>query len=92
MPNWSDFQQHFMCNLNTECAGGEDELDCPYTGHCGQHRLTVGGRCYQYFSPGKTVGFFSNQTINICLVLCLCASRWNLDTQDRLCVQLLWMM
>ena len=49
VPNWSDFQQHFMCNLDRECAGGEDELDCPYTGHCGQHRLTVDGRCYQLF-------------------------------------------
>ena len=49
MPNWSDFQLHFMCNLDTECAGGEDELDCPYTGFCGVHKLTIDGRCYQLF-------------------------------------------
>ena len=38
-----------MCNLDRECAGGEDELNCPYTGRCGQHRMTTGGRCYQLF-------------------------------------------
>ena len=71
-----------MCNLDTECAEGEDELDCPYTGHCGLHRLTIDGRCYQYISPGKTF-VYSNHAIRMCLALCLCASRCNLDTRDR---------
>nr|KAG5697926.1 hypothetical protein BaRGS_026864 [Batillaria attramentaria] len=31
VPYWADFRQHFLCNLNQECAGMEDEADCPYT-------------------------------------------------------------
>ena len=51
--NWSDFQQHLMCDLVTECAGWEDERDCPYTGHCGPDRLTIDGQCYQYLKHGE---------------------------------------
>ncbi|PVD34066.1 hypothetical protein C0Q70_05328 [Pomacea canaliculata] len=29
--HWSDYRQHFPCNLVTECVGGEDEAECPYT-------------------------------------------------------------
>ena len=51
--SWPDFQQHLTCNLITECAGGEDEQNCPYTGPCGQGRLTWQHHCYDYIVPGK---------------------------------------
>ncbi|KAL8601648.1 hypothetical protein ACOMHN_003914 [Nucella lapillus] len=57
MPSWPDFKQHFECNLVKECAGGEDESECPYIGHCGQHRLTIGGRCYQLFTRRKYISW-----------------------------------
>lgn len=45
--NWPDFRHHFPCNLQAECARGEDEEQCPYTSpRCGRGRLSVGGRCY----------------------------------------------
>nr|KAG5697415.1 hypothetical protein BaRGS_008841 [Batillaria attramentaria] len=28
--NFSEFQQHFPCNLQNDCVGGEDESACPY--------------------------------------------------------------
>nr|KAG5693056.1 hypothetical protein BaRGS_028816 [Batillaria attramentaria] len=31
VPHWSDFDLHLLCNLETECAAGEDEAACPYT-------------------------------------------------------------
>ena len=47
VPHWPDFQQHLLCNLVRECAGGEDEADCNYT-LCGHHNHSVlwSGRCY----------------------------------------------
>lgn len=48
VPFWPDFEQHFPCNLVTDCVGGEDEMRCPYTGHCGLGALTLSGRCYHY--------------------------------------------
>ena len=45
--DWPDFRHHFPCNLQAECARGEDEEQCPYTSpRCGRGRLSVGGRCY----------------------------------------------
>ena len=45
--DWPDFRHHFPCNLQAECARGEDEEQCPYNSpHCGRGRLSVGGRCY----------------------------------------------
>ena len=45
--NWPDFRHHFPCNLQAECARGEDEEQCPYNSpRCGRGRLSVGGRCY----------------------------------------------
>nr|KAG5697924.1 hypothetical protein BaRGS_026862 [Batillaria attramentaria] len=47
VPYWADFQQHFLCNLNQECVGMEDEADCPYTTDiCGLGRIAVGKGCY----------------------------------------------
>ncbi|PVD35471.1 hypothetical protein C0Q70_02434 [Pomacea canaliculata] len=34
VPHWPDFRLHFPCNLVSDCVGGEDEVDCPYTSHC----------------------------------------------------------
>ena len=45
VPEWPQFQPHFACDLMPECVGGEDEVDCPYTGHCGQGQLSAAGRC-----------------------------------------------
>ena len=45
--NWPDFRHHFPCNLQAECARGEDEEQCPYNSpRCGRGRLSVGRRCY----------------------------------------------
>ena len=42
---WSDFDQHFPCNLHKDCVNGEDEKDCPYTHpRCGAGRLSIGSR------------------------------------------------
>nr|KAG5690335.1 hypothetical protein BaRGS_027632 [Batillaria attramentaria] len=30
VPYWADFQQHFLCTLVPECAGGEDKIICPW--------------------------------------------------------------
>ncbi|XP_070206294.1 G-protein coupled receptor GRL101-like [Littorina saxatilis] len=38
---WPAFADHFRCNVERECEGGEDEADCFYTGHCGQGYLTL---------------------------------------------------
>ena len=57
MPHWPLFQHHFSCNLDTECAGGEDESHCPYTGHCGQGRLTIADRCYVYVTEQHHVSW-----------------------------------
>ncbi|KAK7502264.1 hypothetical protein BaRGS_00006628, partial [Batillaria attramentaria] len=51
VPYWSDFQQHFPCNLETDCIDGEDERDCLYTTDmCGEGRITMLGRCYLFLS------------------------------------------
>ena len=43
VPNWSEFQTHFRCNYDTECALAEDETDCPYTGHCKPGQFSADG-------------------------------------------------
>ena len=46
---WSDFHQHFPCNLHSDCADGRDEEDCPYTrASCGPGRLSIGSRYDSY--------------------------------------------
>ena len=57
VPHWPLFQHHVSCNLDTECAGGEDESHCPYTGHCGQGRLTIADRCYVYVTERQDVSW-----------------------------------
>ncbi|KAK7469743.1 hypothetical protein BaRGS_00036225, partial [Batillaria attramentaria] len=48
VPDMLSFRSHFPCDLVADCAGGEDEADCPYTGRCGQGKLTIGNRCYLF--------------------------------------------
>ncbi|KAK7501680.1 hypothetical protein BaRGS_00007111 [Batillaria attramentaria] len=56
VPHWTDFQQHFPCNLVSDCDGGQDEAACPYsTGHCGQGRLTAGGKCLLYVTSQRSI-------------------------------------
>ena len=65
VPHWSDFHQHFPCNLEPECAGGQDEVQCPYTTDtCGQGRLTINGSCYIYVTPSRDVSW--NEAAQIC--------------------------
>ena len=47
VPYWPDFDVHFRCDLVVDCVGGEDEMDCPYSGHCGLGRATIDNRCYE---------------------------------------------
>ncbi|KAK7495131.1 hypothetical protein BaRGS_00013541, partial [Batillaria attramentaria] len=30
VPHWGDFQQHFLCTLEPECAEGQDDVICPW--------------------------------------------------------------
>ncbi|KAK7474677.1 hypothetical protein BaRGS_00034101 [Batillaria attramentaria] len=58
VPYWADFQQHFLCTLAPECAGGEDKIICPWSdpwqSMC-QLKQTPGTRCYEFFeaAPGQ---------------------------------------
>ncbi|PVD35477.1 hypothetical protein C0Q70_02440 [Pomacea canaliculata] len=45
VPHWPDFRLHFPCNLVSDCVGGEDEVDCPYTSHC----IPVGLLCDNFW-------------------------------------------
>ncbi|XP_025085565.1 G-protein coupled receptor GRL101-like [Pomacea canaliculata] len=64
--HWSDYRQHFPCNLVTECVGGEDEAECPYTSDvCGQGLLWTGISCMQYISVPRSVTWVEAQ--NTCL-------------------------
>ncbi|KAK7469766.1 hypothetical protein BaRGS_00036248 [Batillaria attramentaria] len=49
VPDMLSFRSHFPCDLVADCAGGEDEADCPYTGRCGQGKLTIGDRYENVF-------------------------------------------
>ena len=45
---WPQFKQHFPCNLEKDCDGGEDEAECPYMSRqrCGQNYMAVAGTCF----------------------------------------------
>nr|KAG5712232.1 hypothetical protein BaRGS_014582 [Batillaria attramentaria] len=34
VPHWTNFRQHFLCTLESECAGGEDVVICPWHYSC----------------------------------------------------------
>ncbi|XP_070184274.1 G-protein coupled receptor GRL101-like [Littorina saxatilis] len=68
VPQWPEFKSHFRCNYDTECAGAEDETDCPYTGHCPPGLVQADGRCYIYDNPRGAISWLE---ANI-----LCAERY----------------
>ncbi|KAK7488816.1 hypothetical protein BaRGS_00019951 [Batillaria attramentaria] len=66
VPHWTDFQQHFPCNLVSDCDGGQDEAACPYSStHCGQGRLTAGGKCFLYVTSQRFITW--EEAANECL-------------------------
>ena len=65
---WSDFRHHFPCNLVSDCAAGEDEMNCPYTGLCGPGLLTISGRCYSYVIPPPSERFEWDDAAEVCLL------------------------
>lgn len=67
VPYWADFKQHLLCNLITECAGGEDEVGCPYSSEetCGLDYLAAGGSCFFYpFTPPGLLSW--NDAASLC--------------------------
>nr|KAG5693055.1 hypothetical protein BaRGS_028815 [Batillaria attramentaria] len=67
VPHWPDFELHFLCNLETECAAGEDEATCPYTNSaCGQGRISAGrGYKYAYQWEDNTIAYFAQPDLRI---------------------------
>nr|KAG5685517.1 hypothetical protein BaRGS_024254 [Batillaria attramentaria] len=56
VPHWTDFQEHFPCDLRADCLDAEDEKVCPYwSDACGDgYCLPVYVRCNGvYDCPGK---------------------------------------
>ncbi|KAK7095837.1 hypothetical protein V1264_005201 [Littorina saxatilis] len=52
VPDWSDFQQHFACNMDAECEGGRDESDCLYN-LCGAGDVSSSDTCYFMTWPAQ---------------------------------------
>ncbi|PVD27971.1 hypothetical protein C0Q70_10547 [Pomacea canaliculata] len=45
--NWTDFSNHFSCNLRSDCVGSEDEAICTYTSpRCGVGQPFFEKSCY----------------------------------------------
>lgn len=54
VPHWSDFRQHLPCDLQAQCAGREDEAECPFVSEeCGERQYSLGGQCYLYVIPDQ---------------------------------------
>lgn len=68
IPKWQEFRDHFPCNLEADCLGSEDEIDCPYTsGRCGLGLLSVDNACHVYVNPGKTTKVSWNTASEDCM-------------------------
>ena len=51
---WASIQEHFSCNLAVQCAGQEDEMDCPYSSPlCEPGDFFLGHSCYRYVKTGE---------------------------------------
>ena len=61
----------------TECAGGEDEQDCPYHGHCGQDMLTIDDKCYLYIRNKRGISWFGANAA---------CYRYQTESRDFLCL------
>ncbi|KAK7479438.1 hypothetical protein BaRGS_00029355, partial [Batillaria attramentaria] len=49
VPHWADFQQHFLCTLYPECAGGEDDVVCfSRQDECGLRVVFPKKKCFTY--------------------------------------------
>ena len=46
VPSWPRFRRHFLCDLRQDCAGGEDEVQCPYSPCNKQGGVRLRGHCY----------------------------------------------
>ncbi|XP_025084037.1 G-protein coupled receptor GRL101-like isoform X2 [Pomacea canaliculata] len=58
VPHWPDFRLHFPCNLVSDCVGGEDEVDCPYTSHvCGPGFQSANGTCLQFVKTDRNISW-----------------------------------
>ncbi|XP_025083269.1 uncharacterized protein LOC112557545 [Pomacea canaliculata] len=58
VPHWPDFRLHFPCNLVSDCVGGEDEVDCPYTSHvCGPGFQSANGTCLQFVKTDQNISW-----------------------------------
>ena len=55
---WPALQAHFPCDLQKNCAEGQDERDCPYTKpQCGLGFITAGRSCFVLVSLGRMVSW-----------------------------------
>ena len=53
---WASIQEHFSCNLDVQCAGREDEMDCPYNSPlCEPGDFILGHSCYRYVKTGEPI-------------------------------------
>nr|KAG5708620.1 hypothetical protein BaRGS_033041 [Batillaria attramentaria] len=68
VPQYARFQLHLRCNLEIECAAGEDERDCNYTSiACGQGFVDAGNKCYRYVAVRRQISC-GTQTLHYTLV------------------------
>ncbi|KAK7489227.1 hypothetical protein BaRGS_00019479, partial [Batillaria attramentaria] len=59
VPHFHTFKEHLTCNVATECAGGEDETDCPYTStECGPGYIDGISKCYKYVDVKKELSWY----------------------------------
>ncbi|PVD19008.1 hypothetical protein C0Q70_21567 [Pomacea canaliculata] len=66
VPFFSDFMQHFPCDLVAQCVGGEDEMNCPYSKVCGSGYIFVGGMCLVYIVPDRSYSW--NEASEACMI------------------------
>nr|KAG5708960.1 hypothetical protein BaRGS_009369 [Batillaria attramentaria] len=59
VPFFSEFRQHLDCNLETECAGREDESHCRYKSDaCGPDLIFAGASCYSYVTVNRDINWY----------------------------------
>ena len=63
MEYWADFRDHLLCNLQAQCAAGEDEQNCGYS-RCSRGGFWLHGVCYLITQPEHDVTF--KQAYDMC--------------------------
>ena len=53
---WNDFRDHLLCNLQTQCAGAEDEQNCGYP-MCSHGGFWLHGVCFVIKLPEHDISF-----------------------------------